>query len=79
MFEDTEDQRIVAEIFNTPLERIETKEEKEQAVHDIILNLKKNSFAYYSSRLGTDVNAIQQVIAGKKALETLERLHISLD
>ena len=78
-YESSEEQHLVAEIFHSPLEKIETKEERERAVHDIILNVKRNSFAYYSSMMGTDVNAIQQVIAGKKALEELEKMHIILD
>ncbi|HOO79137.1 MAG TPA: DNA primase [Lachnospiraceae bacterium] len=79
MFEDVEEQRLAAEVFNTKLEAIDTRDEKEKAFHDIIVSVKKNSFAYYSSMLGTDVSAINQVIAGKKALEELEKTHISLD
>jgi DNA primase len=40
--------------------------------------VKKNSFEYYSGRMGSDMNALSQVIAGKKALEELSKTHISL-
>ena len=41
--------------------------------------MKKNSYEYYTSRLGSDVGALNQVIEGKKALEELAKTHISLE
>ncbi len=77
-FEDEQEQRIVAEIFNTQMEEITTPKEREKAFHDIIYAVKKNSFEYYSGRMGSDMNALNQVISGKKALEELSKTHISL-
>lgn len=79
MFEDEEEQREAAALFNTKVEAIETKQEKERAFHDILYAVKKNSYEYYSGMLGSDVSAINQVIAGKKALEELSKTHISID
>lgn len=79
MFEDEEEQREAAALFNTKVEALETKQEKERAFHDILYAVKKNSYEYYSGKLGSDVNALNQVIAGKKALEELGKTHISLD
>ena len=79
MFTDEEEQREVAEIFNTKLEELTTPQEKEKAFHDILYQVKKNSYEYYTAQLGSDVNALQKVIAGKKALEELGKTHISLD
>ena len=79
MFTDEEEQREAAALFNTKLARLETKQEREKALHDIVYAVKKNSYEYYSGRLGAEVNAINQVIAGKKALEELSKTHISLD
>ncbi len=79
MFEDEEEQREAAALFNTKVEASETKQEKERAFHDILYAVKKNSYEYYSGKLGSDVNALNQVIAGKKALEELGKTHISLD
>lgn len=78
-FEDEEEQRQAAELFNTNLPRLETGQEREKAFHDILLAVKKNSYEYYTSMLGTDVSALNQVIAGKKALEELAKTHISLE
>lgn len=79
MFEDENDQREAAALFNTNLPRLDTKQEREKAFHDILLAVKKNSYEYYTAKLGTDVNALNQVIAGKKALEELAKTHISID
>lgn len=78
-FENEEDQRIAAELFNTNLPMPDAKYDKEKAFHDILLAVKKNSYEYFSARVGSDVKALEQVIAGKKALEELEKTHISLD
>lgn len=77
-FQDEEEQREVAALFNTRLQEITTDAEREKAFHDIVYAVKKNSFEYYSSRMGADMNALNQVISGKKALEELSKTHISL-
>ena len=77
-FEEEDEQRVVAEIFNTKLEEITTQQEKEKAFHDILYAVKNNSFEYYSGKMGADMNALQKVISGKKALEELGKTHISL-
>lgn len=79
MFTDEEEQREAAALFNTKLTELETKQDREKALHDIVYTVKRNSYEYYSKRMGADVNAINQVIAGKKALEELSKTHISLD
>ena len=78
MFQDEEEQREVASLFNTKLQEVNTDAEREKAFHDIVYHVKRNSFEYYSSRMGSDVNALNQVISGKKALEELSKTHISL-
>ena len=77
-FEEEEEQRAVAEIFNTKLDELDTPKEREKAFHDILCAVKENSFEYYSGRMGADMNALTQVISGKKALEELRKTHISL-
>ena len=78
MFQDEEEQREVASLFNTKLQEVTTDAEREKAFHDIVCTVKQNSFEYYSSRLGADMNALKQVVSGKKALEELRKTHISL-
>lgn len=79
MFEDEEEQREAAALFHTNLPELHTTQEREKAFHDIVLTVKKNSYEYYTAKLGADVNALNQVIEGKKALEELARTHISLN
>lgn len=79
LFEDEEEQREVAEVFHTRLKELTTRQEREKAVHDIVLSVKRDSYEFFSSQLGTDAEALNQVIAGKKALEELGKTHISLD
>lgn len=77
-FTEEEEQREVASMFNTKLDGIETKQDKEKALQDIVYAVKKNSYEYYTGKLGTDVTALQQVIDGKRALEELAKVHILL-
>ena len=77
-FTEEEEQREVASMFNTKLEGIESKQDKEKALRDIVYAVKKNSYEYYTGKLGADVSALQQVIDGKRALEELAKVHILL-
>lgn len=79
LFTDEEEQREVAGVFNTRLQEITTKQDKEKAFHDIVMAVKKNSYDYFSTQLGSDVEALNKVIEGKKALEELSKTHISLE
>ena len=79
MFEDEEQQREAAELFHTSLPELTTVKEKEKAFRDILLAVKQNSFDYYTSNLGADVNALKKAVEGKKALEALAKTHISLE
>lgn len=79
MFEDEEQQREAAALFNTNLPELNTRQEREKAFHDIVYAVKKNSYEYFAARMGADMMALNKVIAGKKALEELAKTHISLD
>ena len=79
MFEEPEEQRQVGELFQTTLPELESRQEREQAFHDILLAVKQNSYDYYSARLGVDAGALTKVVEGKKALENLAKTHISLN
>ena len=79
MFQEEEEQREAAALFSANLPALDTGPEKEKAFRDILLSVKKNSYEYHVSRMGTDVSALTRAIEGKKALEELARTHISLD
>ncbi len=79
MFSDEEQQREAASLFSARLPRLDTGQEREKAFKDVLLSVKRNSYGYYVSRMGTEMDALTQAIEGKKALEELARTHISLD
>ena len=79
MFPEEEEQREAAAIFNTSLVEPETKKEKEKALHDILVSVKRISYEYNSGRLGSDVEAINRVLAGQKELAELSKTHMSHD
>ena len=79
MFADEEEQREAAALFSASLPELDTGPEREKAFRDILLAVKKNSYEYHVSRMGTDVSALSRAIEGKKALEELAKAHISLD
>ncbi len=79
MFEDEQEQREVAALFNTSLPTLETAKEREKAFRDILLAVKKNSYEHYTEQMGGGVNDLKQAIESRKALEELAKTHISLD
>ena len=79
MFPDEEQQRKVAEIFNTNLVQIETRDEKEKALHDIIMDVKSAGYTRQMQEMQLDdANALRKTIEGKKLLEELAHTKISL-
>ena len=78
-FEDEEQQAEAALLFHTNLPEILSAKDKEQALNDIVMAVKKNSYEYFMSQTGSDINALMKAIEGKKALESLQKTHISLN
>lgn len=78
MFHEEEKQRMVSELFNTKMDMLKTKQEREKAFHDVLMKVKENSLQYYSQNQENDTNTINRVVQGKITLEKLKNLHISL-
>ena len=53
--------------------------EREKALKDVLIAVKRNSYEVFTKRLAQDVNGLNKVIEGKKALEELANVHISLE
>lgn len=80
MFPNEEEQREIAGLFNARIHEIETKEDKEKALKETIVRVKENSIQYHSRQLApTDMEGLMKLVEAKRALETLEKLHISAD
>lgn len=80
MFENEEDQREAASLFNAHIRNIETKADKEKALKETVVRIKQNSINYRSANLApADMAGLQQLVADKRQLEQLEKLHISIE
>lgn len=79
MFEEEGEQREASLLFSTTLPELNTQAEREKGFRDVLLAVKRSSYEYYAGRLGTEVEALNQVLKGKKALEELAKMHISFD
>ena len=80
MFEDEAEQKEVAGLFNARIHEVETQSEMEKALKETIIRVKQNSINYRSEHTNpTDLNAMMKVLEDRKALQQLEKLHISLN
>lgn len=82
-FTDSEEQKEVTSLFHATL-HLETEEERQQALLDVICRMKQNSIEYRNARLApTDMKGLMQIIEDKKALEKLKQgnihFHLSLE
>ena len=78
MFTEEEEQREVAELFNTKLTELSGGAERERALQDIIYRVKQASFEYANERSGEGPEALMRSIEKKRELEELRKVHISL-
>lgn len=80
MFTDEDEQREVAGLFNATIHKVEGKNDKETALKETILRIKENSINYRSQNLApTDMDGLMKIVEDKRALEELEKLHISIN
>lgn len=73
-FTDEKEHREAAELFNTPLREEMTDKEKENALNDTVLLVKKNSLDYVIKN-ATDIKVLQDAMQEK---ERLKKLRITL-
>jgi len=77
-FTDPEQQRIVAQIFNTKI-RAENQTEQEKAIRESIYKVVNYGITQKTKELEpTDIQGLQKLIQARKRLQELGRLHISL-
>ncbi|MDD6307669.1 MAG: DNA primase [Clostridiales bacterium] len=80
MFQNEEEQREIAGLFNARIHQVETKEEWEKALKETIIRVKQNSMEYYAKTAApNDMAVLQKMVTDKRALEELEKVHISVD
>lgn len=77
-FIDTEQQRTVAQIFNTEVP-VETPEDQQKAIKDTVRKVMEHGIGQRTASLDpTDIAGLQKLIDAKRRLQELGRLHISL-
>ncbi|MBS7240149.1 MAG: DNA primase [Acetatifactor sp.] len=79
MFDDDKTQNAAAEVFNTALPYISTLQEREQAFHDVLLAVKRNSFEQRRAVLAQEKDGFSRFLQAKKELEDLAKTFISLE
>ena len=82
-FPDGEEQKKIASLFHAQLP-LETKEQKKQALSDVICRIKENSIAWRTENLDpADMAGLMEIMEDKKQLENLKgrkvQLHISFE
>ena len=77
-FQDPEQQRAVAQLFNTAVPLSDTKDQ-EKAITETIRKVMEHGIEQRTNDLDpTDMSGLQKLIEAKKRLQNLNRLHISL-
>lgn len=80
MFQNEEEQREIAGLFNATIHDIETKEDREKALKETIIRIKQGSIEHRSKSLApTDMEGVMRLVEDKRALEELEKRHISIE
>ena len=80
MFEEEEEQKEVAALFNAHIHEVETQQEMEKALKETIIRVKQNSVDVREANADpTDIAAMMKFIDERKALQQLQNLHISLN
>lgn len=87
-FNEEDQQRDVASLFHTRLPFWDEAQEdgqqpdrieREKAFRDILLKVKRNAYETDLMHSGSDMEAMQRALSGKRELAELEKTHISID
>lgn len=80
LFPNEEDQKEIAALFNARIHKVETKADLEKVLKETIIRIKQNSIDEQTKNTNpADLTAMMELIEAKRQLETLEKLHISID
>lgn len=74
-FEDTEEQKLVAEIFHMRFEKEHTKEEKEKIINELFQKIKHYSLEQLGGKV-TDMKRLQEIMQEKR---NLAKVHIFIE
>lgn len=74
-FEDEDEQKDVADIFNTRIKGLTTQPEREKAFKDVVLSVKRASMENIKASNAT--GALGKIAKIKKQMEEIQRMHIT--
>ena len=77
-FDGEEEQKEAAQLFETRMDGVQTKEEREKALKDVILSVKRNALEQSMHSLQGNPNALQTIVKLKKQIADLEKLEIRI-
>ena len=79
-FTDEEEHRQVAGLFHTKIKELTTVKEQEKALQETILRVKDHSIEEATKNLDpTDIQGLQKLMEAKRELQSLQKLHISIE
>ena len=79
MFTDKDQQQEIAGLFHASLREVTTQAEKEKALRETMIRVKKNSMEYRSRHLDpADMEGLQKLVADKKSMQQLSRLDLCI-
>ncbi len=79
-FTDEEEHREVASLFHTKIKKLTTMQEQEKALKETIVRVKNHSIEDATKHLDpTDIEGLQRLMAAKRELQDLQKLHISIN
>ena len=78
LFENEEEQAEAAGLFNARIHEVETQMEMEKALKETIIRVKQNSIQHREA-LAKDITEMMQFIEERRALQQLEKMHISIN
>ena len=78
-FPEADEQKEIAGLFNARIHEIENKNDREKALKETIIRIKQNSIDYRTRNNNpTNLAEMMKIVEDKRALEKLEKLHISI-
>lgn len=79
-FTEEEAHREAASLFHTKIRELETRREQEKALKETIIRVKKRSNEEQAKKIELEgPEGLNRLIAARRELENLEKLHISID
>ena len=75
-FEEVEEQNLVAAMFQTNFSQEMDRDERQKAITDLIIKIKKHSIDIQAGQ-ATDIGTLQKLTSQKKTLQNKVKVHIS--